>query len=251
MKSELTAVILAAGLGKRMKSDKAKVLHEINGKPMVMYVIEAAKKIAVNNIVVVVGKQAETVESVVSAEFDVIFALQKEQLGTGHAVRCALPVLPENTAQVLILCGDVPLISHGTLKNLYEEHLRLNRDITVLAVESPDPKGYGRIILDDEKNVSGIIEEADATDDQKRINIVNSGIYCVKRNFLEYSLDEIGSDNAQGEFYLTDIVKIGYNYKKNTGAVISRDKEEFLGVNSVKDLLAVERVMKKRLGIIS
>ncbi len=251
MTSKLAAVILAAGLGKRMKSEKAKVLNEINGRPMVMYVIETAKKIAGNNIVVVIGKQAEKVSETISKEYEVIFALQKEQLGTGHAVKCALPFLPEYSEQVLILCGDVPLLSYDTLKRLYEEHMKSNRDISILAVESGNPKGYGRIILDNENNVSGIIEETDATDAQKQIKIINSGIYCVKKEFLEYSLNKISPDNAQGEFYLTDIVKIGYNYNNNVGAVIGQDNEELLGINSIQDLMAVERIIKRRLGIIA
>lgn len=251
MTSKLAAVILAAGLGKRMKSDKAKVLHEINGKPMVMYVIETAKKIAGNNIVVVIGKQAEKVSEIVSKEYEVIFALQKKQLGTGHAVKCALPFLPEYSEQVLILCGDVPLLSYDTVKRLYEEHIRSSRDISVLAVEAGNPKGYGRIILDNENNVSGIVEETDATDAQKQIKIINSGIYCVKKEFLEYSLNKISSNNAQSEFYLTDIIKIGYNYNKNVGAVIGQDNEELLGINSIQDLMAIERIIQKRAGIIS
>ncbi len=251
MTSKLSAVILAAGLGKRMKSDKAKVLHEINGKPMVMYVIETAKKIAGDNIVVVIGKQAEKVSEIVSKEHKVIFALQKEQLGTGHAVKCALPFLPEYSEQVLILCGDVPLLSYDTVKRLYEEHIRSSRDISVLAVEAGNPKGYGRIILDNENNVSGIVEETDATDAQKQIKIINSGIYCVKKEFLEYSLNKISSNNAQSEFYLTDIIKIGYNYNKNIGAVIGRDNEELLGINSIQDLMTIERIIQKRVGIIS
>ena len=251
MTSKLAAVILAAGLGKRMKSDKAKVLHEINGKPMVMYVIETAKKIAGDNIVLVIGKQAEKVSEIVSKEHKVIFALQKEQLGTGHAVKCALPFLSEYSEQVLILCGDVPLLSYDTVKRLYEEHIRSSRDISVLAVEADNPKGYGRIILDNENNVSGIVEETDATDAQKQIKIINSGIYCAKKEFLEHSLNKISSNNAQSEFYLTDIIKIGYNYNKNIGAVIGQDNEELLGINSIHDLMAIERIIQKRVGIIS
>ena len=251
MTNKLAAVILAAGLGKRMKSDKAKVLHEINGKPMVMYVIETAIKIAGDNIVVVIGKQAGKVSEIVLKEHKVIFALQKEQLGTGHAVKCALPFLPDSSEQVLILCGDVPLLSYDTVARLYEEHMRLCRDISVLAVEACNPKGYGRIILDIKSNVSGIVEETDATDAQKQIKIVNSGIYCVKREFLEYSLNKISSNNAQSEFYLTDIIKIGYKYNKSIGAVIGQDNEELLGINSMQDLMTIERIIQKRLGIIA
>lgn len=248
---KIAAIILAAGLGTRMKSDRAKVLHEINGKPMIMYVIETAKKIVGEDIVLVVGKQAEKVKELVSAVYEVIFALQEDQLGTGHAVKCALPLIPEYAKQVLILCGDVPLLSSGTVTKLYDNHIRGERDVSILAVEIENPQGYGRVIIDDKHSVLGIVEEADATADQKRIKIINSGIYCVKKTFLEYSLNKIKADNAQGEFYLTDIVKIGYKENKRVGAIIGEDKEEILGVNSIKDLMVVEGIIQKRSGIIS
>ncbi len=248
---KLAAIILAAGLGTRMKSDRAKVLHEINGKPMVMYVIETAKKIVGKDIVLVVGKQAEKVKELVSAVYEVLFALQEDQLGTGHAVKCALPLIPEYSEQVLILCGDVPLLSSGTVTKLYDNHIRKKRDVSILAAEIENPQGYGRVIMDKKQSVLGIVEEADATADQKRIKTINSGIYCVKKTFLEYSLNKIKADNAQGEFYLTDIVKIGYKENKNVGAIIGEDKEEILGVNSVQDLMVVEGIIKKRSGIIS
>lgn len=248
---KIAAIILAAGLGTRMKSDRAKVLHEINGKPMIMYVIETAKKIVGKEIVLVVGKQAEKVKELVSAVYEVIFALQEDQLGTGHAVKCALPLIPEYAEQVLILCGDVPLLSSGTVTKLYDNHIREERDVSILAVEIENPQGYGRVIIDDKHSVLGIVEEADATLDQKRIKIINSGIYCVKKTFLEYSLNKIKADNAQGEFYLTDIVKIGYKENKRVGAIIGEDKEEILGVNSIKDLMVVEGIIQKRSGIIS
>ncbi|MFO7665216.1 MAG: NTP transferase domain-containing protein [Desulfobacterales bacterium] len=247
----IAAIILAAGLGTRMKSDRAKVLHEINGKPMIMYVIETAKNIVGKNVVLVVGKQAEKVKELVSAVYEVIFALQEDQLGTGHAVKCALPLIPEYAEQVLILCGDVPLLSSGTLKKLYDNHIRGERDVSILAAEIENPQGYGRVIIDEKCSVLGIVEEADATADQKRIKIINSGIYCVKKTFLEYSLNKIKADNAQGEFYLTDIVKIGYKENKRVGAIIGEDKEEILGVNSMKDLMVVEGIIQKRSGIIS
>jgi UDP-N-acetylglucosamine diphosphorylase/glucosamine-1-phosphate N-acetyltransferase len=251
MTINLTTVILAAGLGKRMNSDKAKVLHEINGKPMIMYVIETAKEIAGSNIIVIVGKQADKVIDTVSRNHKVVFALQKEQLGTGHAVKCAMPFLPPYSENILILCGDVPLLTCDTLKRLCYEHIKLDRDISILVVKTDNPKGYGRIIMDEKQYILGIVEEADATEDQKRINTINSGVYCVKKSFLEYSLDKIKADNAQGEFYLTDIVKIGYNENKKVGAIIGEDSQEILGVNSIQDLIVVEEIIQKRLGIIS
>jgi len=248
---KVVAIILAAGLGTRMKSGKAKVLHEINGKPMVLYVIETAKKIVGDDIVLVVGKQADKVKELVSDVYKVHFAFQEKQLGTGHAVKCALPLIPEYAEQVLILCGDVPLLTYRTITKLYNNHIREKRDVSVLAVAIENPHGYGRIIMDDKQRVLGIVEEADATAEQKRIKTINSGIYCVKKSFLEYSLNKIKDDNAQGEFYLTDIVKIGYKESKRVGAIIGEDREEILGVNSMQDLMVVEGIIKKRLGIIS
>lgn len=249
--NKLVAIILAAGLGTRMKSDKAKVLHEINGKPMVMYVIETAKKIAGNNIVVVVGRQADNVKKTVSDIYEVIFALQEKQLGTGHAVQCALPMIPEHTEQILILCGDVPLLSYDTVAKLYDNHIREKRDLSILAVSIENPQGYGRIIMDKNQSVLGIVEEADATADQKKIKTINSGIYCVKKDFLEYSLNKIKSDNAQGELYITDIVKIGYMENRKVGVIIGEDREEITGINSMHDLMVVEGIIKNRSGIIS
>jgi UDP-N-acetylglucosamine diphosphorylase/glucosamine-1-phosphate N-acetyltransferase len=249
--NKVVAIILAAGLGTRMKSGKAKVLHEINGKPMVMYVIETAKKIVGDDIVLVVGKQADKVKELVSDVYKVIFAFQEIQLGTGHAVKCALPLIPEYAEQVLILCGDVPLLTYRTITKLYNNHISEKRDVSVLAVAIENPHGYGRIIMDDRQHVLGIVEEADATADQKQIKTINSGIYCVKKSFMQYSLNKIKDDNAQGEFYLTDIVKIGYKENKRVGAIIGEDREEILGVNSIQDLMVVEGIIKKRLGIIS
>ena len=141
---DLAVIILAAGLGTRMKSNKAKVLHEILGKPMVMYVVEVAKKIAGDNVVLVVGNQAEKVRKVVSEQTNVLFALQEEQLGTGHAVLCAIPQIPSHVREVVILCGDVPLLTEKTLTGLFEDHVKAQRDISLLAVEIENPTGYGR-----------------------------------------------------------------------------------------------------------
>jgi bifunctional N-acetylglucosamine-1-phosphate-uridyltransferase/glucosamine-1-phosphate-acetyltransferase GlmU-like protein len=141
-------IILAAGLGTRMRSNKAKVLHGILGRPMVLYVAETARKIAGDEVIVVIGNQAEKVREVVSKEAPLKFAYQARQLGTGHAVLCALPYLPNQCKDVVILCGDVPLITAETILRLMESHKKNRRDITVLAVEMDDPTGYGRIITD-------------------------------------------------------------------------------------------------------
>ncbi len=163
MNLEIAVVILAAGLGTRMKSNKAKVLHEVCGKPMINYVAETAKKIAGSNVVLVVGNQADKVRRAVSKLGAFNFAYQKEQLGTGHAVQCALPHIPDHCREVVILCGDVPLIKSDTVRALIKSHADEKRDISVLAVELEDPTGYGRILLDENRWVQGIVEESDAS----------------------------------------------------------------------------------------
>jgi len=245
--SSVAVIILAAGKGTRMKSEKAKVLHELQGGPMVNYVVDSAKRVADGNVVVVIGHQADTVREVVSNAHDKVrFALQAEQFGTGHAVQCAMPQVPSDIKDVVILCGDVPLITPGAIRHLIEAHTRVGRDLTVLAVKLDDPKGYGRILVDDRNRVTGIIEEADATPGQKKICIVNSGIYCATRLFLEGALDKIESNNVQGEFYLTDIMEIGHGEGKNVGALVWDDSREVMGVNTLKELELAESIMKTR-----
>jgi len=246
MDHRVTVIILAAGLGKRMKSPKAKVLHEVLGKPMVVYVVETARSIAGDDVVVVVGNQAEEVRRVVSRAAPVVFALQEQQLGTGHAVMCALPHVPDECEQVVVLCGDVPLVARDTLEAMVADHVRARRDATLLAVDLDRPFGYGRILLDDRQQVCGIIEEADATDAQRAIATINSGIYCLKRRFLADILPRVDRSNAQGEFYLTDIVRIGYDQGRTIGICRGRDPQEILGINTPGDLSRVEALMAAR-----
>lgn len=241
-----SAIILAAGLGTRMKSDKAKVLHEIMGKPMVLYVVEAAKRTVGGSIILVVGHQAEQVRDAVSKTENVLYAFQEKQMGTGHAALCAMPFIPYETEHVIILCGDVPLLKNDTVQRLVEDHVEAGRDLTILTVEAQNPKGYGRILFDADRNLLKIVEEADATEEQKKIKTINTGIYCVKKKFLGEALKKIKTDNAQGELYLTDIIEIGYMDKKVLGVVLCSDIEETIGVNSREDLLKVEDVMKSR-----
>jgi UDP-N-acetylglucosamine diphosphorylase/glucosamine-1-phosphate N-acetyltransferase len=246
LKSKCSAIILAAGLGTRMKSDMAKVLHELMGRPMVLYVVETAKKVVGDSVILVVGHQAEKVMAVVSQKEVVSYALQEKQLGTGHAALSALPFLPDDCEEVIILCGDVPLLTPETVRQLLSDHSRSDRDLTLLAVDVENPTGYGRILFDENRNLLKIVEEADATGEQKKIKTINSGIYCVKRNFLCDALKKIKTDNAQGELYLTDIIEIGYKERKAIGVMISSNAEETIGVNSREDLYRAEKVMRSR-----
>ena len=250
MKETIAVIILAAGLGKRMRSPKAKVLHEILGRPMLAYVIDAAQAIAGRSVIVVVGNQAEAVRRAVSGAA-VRYAYQDRQLGTGHAVLCALPQLPDDCEQVVVLCGDTPLLTAPTLKSLVQGHLAAGRDATLLAVELEDPQGYGRVLLNDRQQVCGIIEEADASAGQRAIRLINTGIYCVTRQFLSDALPNVTPDNAQGESYLTDIIRIGYESGRDIGVSYGAAPREILGVNTPEDLARVEALMIGRAVIIS
>ncbi len=247
MANGVAVIILAAGLGKRMRSPKAKVLHMLNGRPMVVHVVETARGITENQIMLVIGKQAEKVRQIVDREFEgICFALQKEQRGTGHATMCAVPQLPKHIRHVMILCGDVPLLTEETLARLLKNHLLADRDMTLLAVKADNPYGYGRIITDQSNQMVGIIEEADATAEQRAIKIINSGIYCIKKQFLIDSLEQIEPNNIQGELYLTDIIAIGHRQGANLGFVMGKSFEEVVGVNTPDDLMHAEAILQRQ-----
>jgi UDP-N-acetylglucosamine diphosphorylase/glucosamine-1-phosphate N-acetyltransferase len=240
----LAIVILAAGLGTRMKSNKAKVLHELLGRPMISHVVDTACAVAGDNVVLVVGHQADEVRAIVAQQAEIKYAFQAEQLGTGHAVMCALPELPENAHHVVVLCGDVPLLKRETLQRFVHDHCSQKRTLSVLAVRLANPTGYGRIVQDESGNVVGIVEEADATPGQKAIQLVNTGIYCVDRRFLATALQDIRSDNAQGEYYLTDIVGVAHDTRLPIGVTVGESADEFIGINSREQLKLVEEIMR-------
>jgi bifunctional UDP-N-acetylglucosamine pyrophosphorylase/glucosamine-1-phosphate N-acetyltransferase/UDP-N-acetylglucosamine pyrophosphorylase len=247
MKHNTAVIILAAGLGTRMKSNQAKVLHTICGRPMIAYVLETAEKISADEVIVVVGHQAEQVKAACLENGNVKFALQEQQLGTGHAVLCALPRLSKSVEHVLILSGDVPLLRASTVCELLDDHLQHKRVLSLLAVELDNPKGYGRLKIDKSRKLAKIVEEKDASTAEKQIGLINAGIYCVSKKFLQTSLKKITPDNAQREFYLTDIIEIGYLTQEDMGVYVSENKEDVLGINTVQDLEAVEAILKRRL----
>ncbi len=242
--SNLAVIILAAGKGTRMHSDRAKVLHEIMGRPMIDYVVVAAKAIA-SQVVVVVGHQADQVRQRIAADAAVRFALQARQLGTGHAVQCALTSLDPAVSEVVILCGDTPLIRSETLRNMVKDHRSRGAGLSILAMEMENPQGYGRVLTGAHGDVEGIVEEADASVAQKRIRMVNTGIYCVQRAWLASSIAQLRADNAQGEFYLTDILGIAFQEGLKTNAWVGPDSLEFMGVNTAEQLSAAEQEMRR------
>jgi UDP-N-acetylglucosamine diphosphorylase/glucosamine-1-phosphate N-acetyltransferase len=241
------AIILAAGKGTRMKSNLAKVLHKISGEPMIRYVVETAMSV-VDDIVVVIGHQAEAVKEVLSSYSHLRFAVQKEQLGTGHAVLTALPELSSQTTDVMILCGDTPLIKPRTLEGLLREHRKGSRPLTVLTTALDNPFGYGRIVLDEEGHLAHIVEESDATEREKEITMVNTGTYCINTGFLQKTLPDLTSDNAQGEFYLTDVVARTHLEGIPAAIVKVTDALEVLGVNTLEDLAIAESLVSQNKG---
>jgi UDP-N-acetylglucosamine diphosphorylase/glucosamine-1-phosphate N-acetyltransferase len=234
----IAVIILAAGKGTRMKSDKAKVLHELIGKPMINYVVETASKVAGDNIVVVVGHQRQEVKNAVLLTANARFALQEEQKGTGHAVHCALPEIDSSIDDIVILCGDVPLISSDTINNLIDKHKKENAVVTVM-------------ITDESGSVLKIVEEADANDNEKSICLINSGIYCVEKNFLFQSIAKIKDCNAQNEFYLTDIVGIASLDNKRVSLFEGPSTDEVIGVNTCDDLDNAQQLLVKSTSEIS
>lgn len=232
----LGIIILAAGKGTRMNSDLPKVLHSINSKPMIEYVVETAQELAKESVYIVVGHKADKVRQEVSKRFSVRYVLQKELLGTGDAVRAALPVLDDCIEHVLVMCGDVPLIRKDTLLDLVESHRFNKNSLTVLAAELDEPEGYGRIILDKEGRVICIREQADAGEVEKEVRLVNTGIFCFDREFLQEAIPMITTENSQKEYYLTDVIEIAVKNSKKSGVVKMSNSHEMMGVNTCEQL---------------
>ena len=243
--SELVAVILAAGKGTRMKSKLPKVLHKIGGKPMLQHVLDAADAAGAARKVVVVGHEAELVEAMVGEQAQM--ALQAEQLGTGHAVMQTEAVLKDFCGTVMIICGDTPLLEAAELKKFYEGHVASQAAATVLTAFMDDPAGYGRIIRDADGNVLGIVEEKDAVLEQKAIKEINTGIYCVEAPLLFEVLAILTCDNAQGEYYLTDVLAKLNAMGKKVGGVATADSDMIMGINSRRQMAEAENIMRQRI----
>ncbi len=240
----ITAVILAAGKGTRMKSAKAKVLHQLFFKPMVHHVLDAVVQCRVERTVLIVGHQQNAVLATLQG-YNCIPVEQREQLGTGHAVLCAAEACA-NADHVLILCGDTPLIESATLEALINRHLRTEAAITLVTTTLDNPFGYGRIVQDNNQAVTAIVEQKDATPDQLHITEINAGIYLVKRSFLFAALQQVGTNNSQKEVYLTDIVAIAVR----NGLPVQRFSHprpiDVLGVNSRVELAQAHLELQMR-----
>jgi bifunctional UDP-N-acetylglucosamine pyrophosphorylase/glucosamine-1-phosphate N-acetyltransferase len=228
-------IILAAGQGTRMKSDLPKVLHRLEGRPLVHYVIDCALRAGLSRIVVVVGFQKEKVMQALR-DYPVQFALQLEQNGTGHAVQVALATIPEREGSVVVLAGDAPFLRASTLRAFVRQHESSGADCTVLTAVVPDAHGYGRIVRDSAGNMSAIVEHDDCTETERGIREVNSAIYCFKLPSLLSCARLLTDDNVQGELYLTDVVGIMRSKGMKLGTFAAPDWREILGINTVEQL---------------
>ncbi len=231
----VACVILAAGKGKRMKSDLPKVLHLLDGKPLVEYVLASCKKAGVARTVVVVGFKGDLVTEVVKPH-GAETVIQQQQLGTGHAVAQTEPLLKNHTGEILVMNGDVPLISPRSIESLVEEHRRRGAVATVLTAELDDPTGYGRIVRTSGGLVESIVEEADADIKIKAIREINSGMFCFDPGYLFTALHRVDNENQQGEYYLTDVLRILRHDNHPVAAQKINDANEVLGVNSPEQL---------------
>lgn len=245
--SDLVTVILAAGKGTRMKSALPKVLHRVGGKSMLQHVLDAAKAAGAKRNIVVVGFGGEQVQAAIGPQAE--FVTQTEQLGTGHAVQQTASLLQDEDGVVMVLCGDTPLLTGDLLRRLYDAHVEAKAKATVLTAVMPDAAGYGRIVRTATGTVEKIVEQKDATEDERRIQEVNSGIYCFAAKDLFSALSEVGCDNAQGEYYLPDVLEILRKRGEKIWAVAADDYEETLGINSRVQLAGAEKILRRRKNI--
>ncbi|MFA7468548.1 MAG: NTP transferase domain-containing protein, partial [Desulfotomaculaceae bacterium] len=241
----LTAVILAAGKGTRMKSRLPKVLHHVHDRPMLMHVLDAVRGAGADRVIVVAGHGMEQVANILGDDVEIV--VQKEQLGTAHALLQTKSLLRGVDGEVIVLCGDTPLIRPVTLTRLVEKHRENKASATLATVILDDPAGYGRVLRDTDGSVSGVVEHRDADLKVRQVQEVNAGLYCFDGTGLFAALEQIGSDNMQNEYYLPDIIGI---YNRSGGKVIAQtveDWEEMWGINDRKQLAAAAAVLKNRI----
>jgi bifunctional UDP-N-acetylglucosamine pyrophosphorylase/glucosamine-1-phosphate N-acetyltransferase len=248
IKDNITAVILAAGQGTRMKSNKPKVLHEILGRPMLAYLIDTLKAVGVEDIVLVVGHQAERVQEAYKG-YGVRFVIQEPQLGTGHAVQVAMPVVPPGAGTVMVLCGDAPLIAGESIVALRQRHEDTGAAVTVQTIELANGAHYGRVVRDAAGCVTAVLQAKDSKDrpDILAIREINTGAYCFEASFLREGLTKIPKSPVTGEIYLTDLIHIAREQGRGVEALVDPDWEALLGINSRQELAEATRTIKRRI----
>jgi bifunctional UDP-N-acetylglucosamine pyrophosphorylase/glucosamine-1-phosphate N-acetyltransferase len=243
--SNIAAVVLAAGQGTRMHSELPKVLHKVNGHYLVQHVIKQCTQAGLDKIILVIGHQGELVQEALGDKF--LYAWQKEQLGTGHAVLQAMPLLTSDIKDVLVVCGDTPLLTKATLSNLIKQHKVTDAACTVLTTNLDDPSGYGRIIRNHSGDVVKIVEQKDGEPAELKVKEINSGTYCFKADILKEMLHKIKPNNKQGEYYLTDVISLCREKNLTIGAYLTIDPEEVMGINSRVQLAHAERIFQNRI----
>ena len=243
----LNVLVMAAGLGTRMKSNRAKVLHELGGRPLIAHVVRTAQELEPQRIVVVVGYQAEEVEKAALAEVGELasFVLQTEQRGTGHAMECARTLLENSNSLLLSIYGDTPLIRAETMRKLIEHHRSSGAACSILSVRLENPTGYGRIVRDENGQFQRIVEQRDATEEERKVREINSGIYCFETTDLFDALKQVEPKNDQGEYYLTDVAEILKSKGRKVEVVIHTDARELSGINTRAELAEFENLLRR------
>ncbi len=243
---DLGVIILAAGEGKRMKSGRPKVVHSLGGKPLLAYVLETARRLKPKKLAVVVGHGAEEVKKE-CGDSAITWVHQEKQLGTGHAVGCTREIFRNFSGDLLILSGDVPLISKESLLGLLRCHRKQNAVLTFVSTSLAEPAGYGRVLRDDKGSLLGIVEERDASEKEKQIKEINAGIYAASARFLFDALKGLSNRNRQGEYYLPDVVGVALKNGQTVGTVHAEDAREILGINTREELAFMERTLQERI----
>lgn len=238
------AIILAAGQGSRMKSKKAKVLHELAGLEMVNHAVRSVRLASFEQIIVVIGYQADKVQAILDG---VLLAEQKEQLGTGHAVDQCRTILKDFDGPVLVTYGDTPLFRSGTFQELLEYHRQSKMAATIVTAVFDDPTGYGRIVRDDEGHVLGVVEHKDASDQERSIKEINTGTYCFDSKLLFHYLTQITPANAQAEYYLPDVLPLMIGGGHRIGGFVLDDATESMGINDRVQLGEAEAILRDRI----
>ncbi|SEO92853.1 bifunctional UDP-N-acetylglucosamine pyrophosphorylase / Glucosamine-1-phosphate N-acetyltransferase [Amphibacillus marinus] len=239
------AIVLAAGQGTRMKSKLYKVLHPVMGRPMVQHVVDQLEALKLEKIITVVGHGAEQVKDQLGQASE--FVMQAEQLGTGHAVQQAAPLLYDKKGVTIVVCGDTPLLTQETLNKLFDHHQSTTAKVSVLTTTIADPTGYGRIIRDQSGHVAKIVEQKDADLEQLSVKEINTGTYCFDNQFLFAALEKVTNDNAQGEYYLPDVIEIAQQEGEKVVAFKTANFHETIGVNDRVALAQAEKLMKQRI----
>jgi UDP-N-acetylglucosamine diphosphorylase/glucosamine-1-phosphate N-acetyltransferase len=244
----LAAVIMAAGKGTRMKdSSKAKVMFEVLGKPMVHYVVDLANMLNASRVIVIAGYQRDTViQYLQNSHPNVEIVVQAEQLGTGHAIMQTKATLEDFIGDVVVLSGDVPLLTAGSMQKLIDHHHQTEASATILTADFADPTGYGRIIRNSDGSVKRIVEHKDATEEERKVKEINSGIYVFSRQKLFTALQHITPQNVQNEYYLTDVFEHFWTQHWKVSALKTTQVEEIMGVNTLQQLEEVKQVLLSR-----